>query len=209
MESFTHQFTPPYCEASSWLDPIGNANFGYFYDIKRSDSYKSVPSIGFNNLRGHVSFDLINNIDFSNGVTIYMVYHKCDLNSFDPEFRLLHGSTDPTFFQEYNEPTNFCLMESVPPVNEAFQVAYSDTIGNLSLLNFSPEFTFTEGMNIGLNILIMRYDPNTTTLSIDINGLPKKSIVHNFNQVNCKFWGISGGGNASNDDGQPAGGWSF
>lgn len=209
--TMTHQFIPPNCEESTWYEPISTtANYGYKNAVIRTDSYHNVPSIGFSQLRGHVSFNMSSNINFSAGVTIYMVYHKCDQNNVDDEFRLLHGAVDPSFSSEFDYPTSFTLMEGFPQVKESFQVQYTDTLGGgMSLYEFSPRFLFAEGFNTGLNILIMRYDPNTTTLSIDINGSTKKTIVHNFDQISCPYWGLCGGPGEGNSDNMPAAGWSF
>lgn len=199
--SMNHQWIPPDCDAVNWPDSIGAGTYSNKYSVTRTDSYYSVPSVGFGQLGGHVSFNTQTNIDFSQGVTLYMVYHDCDLMNYQQDLRLLHGAVDPNFTLEFSFPTNFCLFGNSRPGEEIFQFAYSDIIGSLVIHNFTPPFTFTEGFNKNLNIMIIRYDPNTTTLSVDINGAPKKIIVHNFNSISCPYWGVSG---LETLDGQPA-----
>ena len=206
VESFTHQFIPPNCTVNSWNDNVGAGTYSIKALLQRTDSYNNVPSIGFSQLGGHLSFNTGTNIHFANGVTMYMVYHGTDINNLDEQFRFLHGSTNPSFLNEFMYPTNLILLEGVPGIKESIMIEYADFDDVPGpVYDFNPPLLFSEAINTGLNILILRYNPLTTTLSVDINGLPKKTWVHNLDRVNCPYWGICGGGGIMNQEGMPVG----
>lgn len=199
----SHQWRPVDIISSpfSWDANTGGGILGIKNGVFNSPAYNGAPSMNWTDNVGHASFDLGSTFSLASSFTFYMVYYKP--TNVQGYARLLHFGDNPNFIDDFISPTQLVLLQNS---YTDIKVQYRQDL-NPSDLSFTPTFPYASFVNNGLNIMILRYDNATTTLSVSINGV-YYTITNDFSPVNFRYFGFCGGvtGNFENT---PSPGWSL